>query len=517
MATLNWIGKEAVANHDKEVPFKLLEKVPAASVGKESKNLIIHGDNLEALKALMPFYKGKVKCIYIDPPYNTGNEGWVYNDKVNSPKIREWLKKVVGGEGEDLTRHDKWLCMMYPRLKLLRDLLTDDGAIFVSIDDNEHSHLREIMEEIFGEQNFVATFIWEKRTTRENRRVFSFNHDFIVCYAKNRPAFELTRGDLPLTEEVHERYSNPDNDPRGPWQSVSLNAQAGHGTASQFYSILTPSGRSLEAPRGRCWSVTKPRLEELIADGRVWFGANGNNVPRLKKFLNESTRGLTPHTLWSAKEVGTTDLATKQVQELLGGTEKFETPKPVQLIERIIQIASFKDSIILDSFAGSGTTGHAVLDLNKTDGGKRQFIMVEMEERVAEKVTAERVKRAIKKNEYNDGFEYCELRKPLFDASGMINEECTYEELAAYIYFTETQMNIDKKKVNKPFIGTGTDRDFYLIYTGKGKNDLTRAVLAKMRIQGKAVVYADRCMVDEQELADSGITFKQIPYEIILY
>ena len=215
MATLNWIGKEAVVNHDKEVPFKLLEKVPSASVGKSSKNLLIHGDNLEALKALMPFYKGKVKCIYIDPPYNTGNEGWIYNDKVNSPKIREWLKKVVGREVK-ITRHDKWLCMMYPRLKLLRDLLTDNGAIFVSIDDNEQHHLRLLMDEIFGPKNFVTNIIWQKKYTQSNdAKYFSDTHDFLVAYAKQLENFKLHK--LERTEEQNARYKNPNKDPRGPW------------------------------------------------------------------------------------------------------------------------------------------------------------------------------------------------------------------------------------------------------------------------------------------------------------
>lgn len=517
MAILNWIGKEAVVNHDKEVPFKLLEKIPSASVGKESKNLIIHGDNLEALKALMPFYQGKVKCVYIDPPYNTGNEGWVYNDKVNSPKIREWLKKVVGGEGEDLTRHDKWLCMMYPRLKLLKELLSEDGAIFVSIDDNENPHLRQIMDEVFNESNFVATFIWEKRTTRENRRVFSFNHDYVVCYAKRKELFETTRGELPLTDEVRERYSNPDNDPRGSWQSVSLNAQAGHATPSQFYKITTPSGRELQPPRGRCWVVTKPRLDELIADDRVWFGADGRNVPRLKKFLSENSRGLTPHTLWTASEVGTTDSATKEVTSILGDSAKFETPKPVELIERIVQISSEKDSIILDSFAGSGTTAHAVMKLNLSDGGARRFILVEMEDHVAKKVTAERVKRVNKKYNYLSDFGYCELGEPLFDEKGKINNACTYDELATYIYFTETQTNIDKMILKNPLVGESGGISYYLIYAGKDKNDLTREKIPKFKLTGPSVIYADRCLVDEDELKEKGITFKQIPYEIKVY
>ncbi len=515
MATLNWIGKDAVANHDKEVPFKLLEKVPAASVGKESKNLIVHGDNLEALKALMPFYKGKVKCVYIDPPYNTGNEAWVYNDKVNSPKIREWLKKVVGREGEDLTRHDKWLCMMHPRLKLLRDLMATEGVIFVSIDDKECANLKQLLDEIFGAANFIAQVVWEKMyTTKNDSRMISDCHEYVFVYAKSIETKPL--GLLPRSEEADARYSNPDNDSRGPWKSIPLYAKEERKNGR--YPITSPvTGRVWELPPNKHWIYAQSDMQKLISENRVWFGKTGNSSPNQKRFLTEVQQGLKPKTLWKHSEVGSNDSAKKDLKDLFGENQPFDYPKPIALIKRMLQLSTKAGDIILDSFAGSGTTGHAVMELNKEDNGSRNFILVEMEDGVARKITAERVKRAIKKYKYADGFEYCELRKPLFDASGMINEECTYDELAAYIYFTETQMNIDKKKVSKPYIGTGTDRDFYLIYTGKGKNDLTRAVLAKMHIQGKAVVYADRCLVDEQELAASGIIFKQIPYEIILY
>src|SRR3989338_10175765 len=213
MPTLNWIGKEDVVNHDKEVPFRLLKKVKSASVGN-SQNLIIHGDNLEALKALMPFYTGKVKCIYIDPPYNTGNEGWIYNDKVNSPKIKKWLGKVVGRDSEDLCRHDKWLCMMYPRLKLLRDLLSDDGAIFVSIDDNEHCNLKQCLTEIFGDSNFINTIIWQRAYSPVNlNKYFSSNHDFIIIFAKDISKFKMNK--LKRSDNANKRYKNPDNDVRG--------------------------------------------------------------------------------------------------------------------------------------------------------------------------------------------------------------------------------------------------------------------------------------------------------------
>src|SRR5574344_908467 len=264
MPTLNWIGADAVVKHHKEVPFRLLEPVPELSCGDaDSGNLIVQGDNLHALKALLPRYAGQVKCIYIDPPYNTGNEGWVYNDNVNSPEIRKWLGEVVGKEGETLDRHDRWLCMMYPRLLLLKQFLREDGAIFISIDDNEVATLRLLMDEIFGASNFAATFIWEKRTTRENRRVFSFSHDYVLCYARRLDMFEKTRGELPLSPEIKDRHKNPDNDPRGPWQSVAITAQAGHGTPAQFYTITTPGGRQIELPHGNCWRFTQSKLDEI--------------------------------------------------------------------------------------------------------------------------------------------------------------------------------------------------------------------------------------------------------------
>ena len=324
--------------------------------------------------------------------------------------MREWLKKAANPvERDDLQRHDKWLCMMWPRLQLLKELLAEDGAIFVSIDDNEVHRLRDLLDEVWGEDNFVATFIWEKRTTRENRRVFSFSHDFILCYASNKMLFEEKRGELPMTEDVQERYSNPDNDPRGDWQSVSLNAQAGHATKAQFYEITLPSGRKLNPPEGRCWSLSEPRFKELVADNRVWFGPKGDNAPRLKKFLANNERGLTPHTLWKADEVGTTDSATKHLISIVGNAQ-FPTPKSVELIQRILEIATDKDSLILDSFAGSGTTAHAVLALNAKDGGKRRFILCETEA-YADTLTAERVRRVIRGYDYT-GTQETELHPP---------------------------------------------------------------------------------------------------------
>ncbi len=355
-----------------------------------TRNLVIEGENLEVLKLLYTSYFGKVKAVYIDPPYNTGND-FVYQDDYADP-LDKYLR-ITGQKSEEghlLTSnpetsgrfHSAWLSMMFPRLFMAKQLLRDDGSIWISIDDNELANLRLICDEIFGRENFVATFVWEKRTTRENRRVFSFNHDYILCYAKYKDQFQASRNLLPLSEEALGRYENPDGDPRGPWQSVSLNAQAGHATSAQFYDIETPGGRTLSAPPGRCWSVTKERMEDLIADKRVWFGERGTNVPRLKVFLSEVEQGLTPETFWPASEVSTNDAAKKALIDLFSGKDVYETPKPVGLLRRIIRIAMAPSDgdIMLDFFAGSFTTAHAVFEANMEDGGNRRFIMVQIQE-----------------------------------------------------------------------------------------------------------------------------------------
>lgn len=516
MPSLNWIGKEAVVNHDKEVPFKLLKKIKSASLGENSQNLIIHGDNLEALKSLMPYYTGRVKCIYIDPPYNTGNESWVYNDKVNSPKIKQWLGKVVGRESEDLTRHDKWLCMMYPRLKLLKDLLAEDGAIFVSIDDNEQCNLKLLMDNIFGENNFITSIIWQKKFSPQNdAKYFSDNHDFILVFAKDKKKWK--RKLLPRSEAMDQRYENKDNDPRGPWASSDLSVKTY--SKEYDYPITTPSGKIINPTKGRCWRTSKNNLEKLIAENRIWFGKNKDGVPRIKRFLSDVQEGLVPLTIWLHQDVGHNQQARQDLKTIFPDSDfPFETPKPISLIKRILQIATDKDSIILDSFSGSGTTGHAVLDLNKEDGGNRKFIMVEMEDEVAKKITAERVKRASKMNDYQGGFEFCELDKALFDENGHIEDTCDFNQFATYIYFTETQTNIDPKKIIANYIGEHGSTEYYLIYKEKNKNDFNKSFLKNLnKNSSRKIVYADRCLIDDEILMNNNIVFKQIPYEVKVY
>ncbi len=295
MPTLTWIGKDAVVNHDQQVPYRLIHCDGDRSVGEagaHAGNLLVEGDNLHALKALLPYYRRRVKCIYIDPPYNTGNEGWVYNDNVNAPEIKKWLGATVGGEAEDLSRHDKWLCMMYPRLVLLKQFLRDDGAIFISIDDNEAANLRGIMDEVFGGQNFVATIVWQKMfSPKSSARHLSANHDFILLYAKNADLWQ--RNLLVRTEAHDKRYKNPDNDPRGPWASSDLSARNYYSLG--IFSVATPSGRIISGPpKGTYWRVSKETFDELDRDKRIWWGSDGNNVPRLKRFLSEVQEGVVP-------------------------------------------------------------------------------------------------------------------------------------------------------------------------------------------------------------------------------
>lgn len=534
MPTLNWIGKEKIVNHDKEVSFRLLKKNKKLSLGT-SENLIVEGDNLEALKALMPFYHGMIKCIYIDPPYNTGNEKWVYNDKVNSPKIKEWLGKAVGPEGEDLTRHDKWLCMMYSRLKLLRDLLSKEGVIFVSIDDTEHCYLKQIMDEIFRPENFITNIIWQKKFSPQNdAKYFSDMHDFIVVYAKHRNSGNETigwvRNLLPRTDEMDQRYSNPDSDPRGDWSSSDLTAK--RITPKDIYPIKTPSGKIVYPTKGRSWGVSKERFDELRKEKRIWFGERGDNVPRLKRFISEVQEGLVPVTIWLHGEVGHNQEAKQELKQIFHKSDlPFETPKPVRLLRKILQLATKPDDIILDSFAGSGTTAHAVLELNKEKNSNRKFILVEMGEDICREITSERIRRvaqgysykknggeAVKVEGLGGGFEYVELGDTLFNSDGTINESVSFEEMASYVFFTETHTNLDKSKLKGNCIGQFAGTFYFLLFDGIGKNDLDRSFLKELKnIDGKKIVYADRCLLDEEILEKQQIIFKQIPYSVKVY
>jgi site-specific DNA-methyltransferase (adenine-specific)/adenine-specific DNA-methyltransferase len=528
MPTLDWIGKQAVVNHHHSVPFHLLKDVPDLSVGDPgSGNLIVQGDNLLALKALLPYYAGQVKCIYIDPPYNTGNEGWVYNDNVNSPLINQWLGKTVGKEADDLSRHDKWLCMMYPRLALLRKLLREDGAIFVSIDDYEYERLKLVMNDIFGAQNHVATFIWKRRTTPDSRNLngVSGDHEYVICFQKGSN-FRV-RGQLKdLT-----KYQNPDNDPLGPWMSDNLTGLANATERPNLhYQMVNPATKISYPPHpSRGWIYGKDRMDTVIAAERILWPKSASGRPRLKRYLSDmlsSTTGFS--TVLDAPGNVT---ATKELAEILG-PKAFAFPKPAALVALLVEQATGDGDLVLDSFAGSGTTGHATLHLNKVDDGSRRFILVEIEPKIAQEITAERVKRVAQgytnaKGERVDGlgggFRFCELGEPLFDEHGQIRDTVKFSDLARHVYFTETGEPLPRERVpNTPKIGDCRGVGIYLLYNGilgdkssNGGNVLTRAILARLPPHdGPKVIYGAGCLLGDERMRMEGITFRQTPYEV---
>jgi len=535
MPTLQFKGKVFVENHHLAVPFHELRSVRGKGLsGKASlhDNLIVEGDNLASLKALLPTYHGKVKCIYIDPPYNTGNEGWAYNDNVNSPMMQDWLGKVV--DRDDLTRHDKWCCMMLPRLKLLRELLRDDGAIFVSIDDNEVHHLRALMDEVFGEENFVATIIWQKIDGPKNTAVhFSEDHDYVLAYAHS--AEHWRPNSLPRSREMLARYKNPDNDPRGDWLLSDLAARNRY--TKGRYSIKTPSGKVIEGPpAGSYWRVSKEKFDELARDNRIWWGKSGANRPGIKRFLSEVREGVVPQTLWRWKDAGSTRNAKQElssVLELGPSKDVFVTPKPSKLIRRILQIATDKDSIVLDSFAGSGTTGHAALALNKEDGGSRRFVLIECEGYV-NTLTAERVRRMIRgvrsakdealKSGLGGSFSYFELGKPMRQESLLDGSNLpSYEKLASYVFFTATGEEFLPERIRREdwFIGSSRLYDVFLIYEPEVETlknmaltlDMARALPPAQHNRNR-LVFAPTKYLDREFLHQYRITFQQLPFQI---
>jgi len=474
MPVLNFKGKSTVYSHHLGVPFRSLEidekksLLTGAKNGKKDKpsltyNLIIHGDNLHALKALLPRYAGKVQCIYIDPPYNTGKEDWKYSDNVNSPVIQEWLKQNGIGT-DDLERHDKWLCMMWPRLQLLKELLSDDGVIFISIDDNEFANLKLLCDEIFGEENLIGGFVWRKKAgAGADSKLFFRQHEHILFYSKNiENISELFQ---PLTEKQKKEYNNPDNDPRGSWAGTDLR-RVGDNDPRRNYAVTSPSGKKHK----HCWTYTKDNFQKLIDENLIWWGKHKDQLPKRKRFLKDK-KGLTPRS-WI--DLFLTSDGKKDLEAI--DFNCFQYPKPKDLIKLFLHIATDQNSIILDSFAGSGTTAQAVLELNKEDGGNRKFILVECED-YADKITAERVRRVItgvpkaKEEKLKKGlggsFTYCTLGKEINEENLIKGKSLpTYKVLSSYVYYIATGQTLDKVNENEDFYIGKSDKDtaFFVIY-----------------------------------------------------
>lgn len=541
MPTLTWIGKDKVVNHHHDVPYRVLEHKYGfrAEDGNDrmptnSGNKIIHGDNLEALKSLLPEYEGRVKCIYIDPPYNTGNEKWVYNDNVNDPKIKKWLGEVVGKQGEDLSRHDKWLCMMYPRLKLLHKLLAEDGAIFISIDDNELANLKLLCDEIFGVNNFIDIFSWVKTETPANLSYKTKKSiEYIVCYQRNRNDIKFqglekesksSNGLMNQTNALKELIFPENLVDTG--LADGIYTAGSYGTDSYDITLLD----EVEVKNGIFttpirllgkfkWSQSN--LDKEIANGtRISIRTNAFS-PSYEKAAYE------PEVPWNminrsfgvdTNEVASTILTT------IFGKKVFDFPKPATLISYLINFVCGIDDIILDSFAGSGTTAHAVLNLNKKDGGNRKFILVEMED-YAESITAERVRRVMRG--YGEGknatagtggaFDYYELGEPMFDEEKNLNENIGEEKIREYIYYTETKRHLERKRTeaSKYLLDTHNATGYYFYYE---RDRLTTLGVDTLHIVTERaeqyVIYADVCTLSKEDMAAKNIVFKKIPRDI---
>jgi len=532
MPVLQFKGKTAVESYHHTVPHHTLDFDPKLSVLPKGQkpgldgNLILEGDNLLALKALLPTHAGRVKCIYIDPPYNTGNEGWIYNDNLTQPQFKEWIGEVVGKEGEDACRHDKWCCMMYPRLALLKEMLREDGVLLVSIGDDEVAHLRLLLDEIFGEYNFIAHVVWQKRyVSNVTAQLLSDMHDHILVFARQRDAVAVKK--VARDEAQLEDYKNPDDDPRGVWRAQDLSASKPY--KAGVFTILGPRGKQFSPPPGRYWRCNEEQYKTWLADDRIWFGKSGEGRPMLKAFLSEATEGITPNTWWSYTFAGHNKEATLELKAIFDGESPFDTPKPVKLIRRMLELFSDPDSILLDSFAGSGTTAHAVLELNAEDGGKRKFVLVQQPHdtkqqeadklNLCEKVTAARVRRVIQGYSRPNGdnakvpglggtFTYARLGRRLFGEYRDLGDDYpAYDELAKYIFYTETSRDFDAAAVNRKTgrIGEHQGTAYYLLYTPDPTKEIAldavwlKEVGAKEKCR-KLVVYCEKLWLHRNDL-----------------
>lgn len=526
MPMLRWLDDDKARGNLTNVAMKILREDKALSYAAPTNslfpanattdNILVHGDNLEALKALLPFYAGKVKCIYIDPPYNTGSAFEHYDDNLE---------------------HSTWLNMMFPRLKLLWEFLSEDGSIWISIDDDECHYLKVICDEIFGRCNFMANIVWQKRTSPDMRSAFSDGHDHVLLFVKDREKFKDTRNKLPLSEKQKKSYKNPDHDPRGPWTSADYCATGYR--PNQMYVITTPGGKTFTPPEGTCWKNVEEVFLQLVADNRIWFGEDGCGIPRRKTFLSEHT-GVTPWSWWENSEVGHNQEAKKEVNLLFGSANPFETPKPERLIQRVLTIATNPGDLVMDSFLGSGTTAAVAQKMG------RRWIGIEMGEH-AKTHCAVRMKKVVDGEQGGisaavgwkggGGFRFYELGEAILQKDGTLTEDIPFETMAAHVWFTETKRPYDRPKKKTTVLGVTDDGVAYaLLYNGilgdrsvGGGNVLTKKTLkvieddlrsvtkaAGIDKVEKTVVYAEACRLSEDTLTAANVVFRQTPYDLVV-
>jgi adenine-specific DNA-methyltransferase len=501
MPILHWLNKDQAVTAAQKSTYRLLEEVPELSYGDaDNENLLIQGDNLEALKALIPFYAGKVKCIFIDPPYNTQSAFEHYDDNLE---------------------HSKWLSLMYPRLELLRELLSEDGSIWITLDDHEAHYLKVVCDEIFGRANFNGNIVWQKRTSPDARLKISDAHDHILSYAKNANQLDINK--IPLTEAQAKNYKNPDNDPRGPWVSTDFTAQGYR--PNQMYVITTPSGVEYAPADGRCWANLESVYKSLIKENKIWFGVKGNARPRIKNFLKDA-KGNSVWSWWSNSDVGHNQEAKKENIAFLGAQDAFTTPKPERLIQRVIEAATNPNDLVLDSFLGSGTTAAVAHKMN------RRYIGIEMGEH-AQTHCQTRLQKVVDGEQGGistavdwqggGGFRFFKLGEAVFDEYGSLNSEIKFPTLAAHIWYLENKTPL-QGEADSPLLGVNSGTAYYLLYNGilgdrrpQGGNVLTSAVLNELpdiQNQQKIVIYGESCRLGAARLQQANITFKQIPYDV---
>lgn len=507
MPVLTWLTREHDLKLAQNAPYRLLEEVSELSAGgADTQNMLIQGDNLDALKALLPYYAGQVKCIYIDPPYNTRSAFEHYDDNLE---------------------HSQWLAMIYPRLELLQELLAEEGSIWVSIDDNEGHYLKVIMDEVFGRRNFVANVVWQKRTSPDIRATLGAGHENVIVFAKSFEKFREIIKKIPKSPEQIAQYKNPDKDPRGPWVSSDYTAQGYR--PNQMYKITTPGGKEFTPPEGTCWKNVEPVFLQLVEDGRIWFGKDGKGMPRRKTFLSES-EGQTAWSWWPNAEVGHTQESKKEIHALFGAADAFDTPKPERLLKRIIEICTDPGDLVLDSFLGSGTTAAVAQKMG------RRYIGIEMGEHAVTHC-APRLKKVIEGEQGGisqavnwqggGGYRFYQLDETIFDEYGRINRAITFRTLAAHVWFCETRTPLTPAPLPEgekktPLLGIHNGVAYYLLFNGilgdkrpDGGNVLTGKLLEILPPHnGAKVIYGETSRLSSERLRRESITFRQIPYDI---